>query len=253
MRKDYDRIRGLINPNDATNSHVPHDNYQKSKPLRDNYNTIYKKDYLASAPAKQQSYKPEEKQISTAPFMASTTYKDMTQSAKKPGYSPLKPQRREAKPTSAFDEKTIYQKDYKGREPHPLYRDQAGGVNKEIFGGTTNHKGTGPMNNQTIYRDDYVGHKMDDPSKTKYSTDPFMETSLPKPKHMMDKTVYMNDYIPKQVKVRKCPLNEMPAVPDDLRRNGGHIYFDADWEDWYKKEEGRSGTHKNGSNSKYHY
>lgn len=60
MRHDYDKVRGWINPNAAPNAYKPHEEYKKSRPLRDNYNTTYKKDYIASAPPKQQSYKPEE-------------------------------------------------------------------------------------------------------------------------------------------------------------------------------------------------
>ncbi len=61
MRNDYDRVRGWINPNEPPNFNTPHDTVTKSKPLRDNYDTIYRKDYLLkSAPAKQGSYKPEQ-------------------------------------------------------------------------------------------------------------------------------------------------------------------------------------------------
>lgn len=234
MRTDYDKVRGWINPNAKANAYVPRSNYKKSKPLRDNYNTIYKKDYLASAPAKSRSYKPEQKHVSTAPFFANTTYKDMTRSSKKPGFSPLKARKREAKPTSNFDERTVYQKDYKGNELNPVYRDQMGSTNKEIFGGSTNHRGMGPMNDKTIYTDDYIGHDPD-PNNV-YVVDPFMETSLPKPKHMMDRTVYMNDYVPKKSRNKKCPIYDMPHIPDDVRRDGGHIYFDADYEEWHNRK-----------------
>lgn len=108
MRNDYDRIRGWINPNDAPNSFVPNDNFKKSKPLGDNYETIYKKDYLASAPAKQQNYRPEDRHLSTAPFIAESTYKDMTRSSNKPGYSPIKPHKQKPNPRSGFEDQTIY-------------------------------------------------------------------------------------------------------------------------------------------------
>jgi hypothetical protein len=108
MRNDYDRVRGWINPNARPNEYVPESNYKKSQPLRDNYDTIYGKDYINSAPAKQKSYKPEQHHITTAPFFGNTTYKDMTRSAKKANYSPLKKKKRSAKPTSNFDERTIY-------------------------------------------------------------------------------------------------------------------------------------------------
>jgi hypothetical protein len=201
MRQDYDRIRGWINPNEPANHNAPQDTVSKSKPLRDNYDTIYQKDYLQkSAPAKQQSYKPEQQVYSTAPFFANTTYKDMTMSTQKPGYSPIKPAREQAKPISKFDEKTIYQKDYKGKELKPVYKDEMGATNKEIFGGTTNMLGAGPMNDKTVYRDDYTGHKPE--SNNFYKVDPFMQTSLPKPKYFEDKTTYMKDYVPKQNKTR---------------------------------------------------
>jgi hypothetical protein len=41
MRKDYDKVKGWINPNGSPNAFKPKDSYKKSKPLRDNYNTIY--------------------------------------------------------------------------------------------------------------------------------------------------------------------------------------------------------------------
>lgn len=228
MRTDYDRIRGWINPNDASNSLVPRDNYNKSKPLGDNYDTIYKKDYLASAPAKQQNYKPEDRHLSTAPFIAESTYKDMTRSSNKPGYSPIKPQRSKPNPTSGFEDQTIYQRDYIGKSPARVMRDDIGNTNKLIFGGTSNQKSVGPLQDKTVYRDDYVGHEAD--PNTVYVVNPFMETTLPKPKHRVDKTIYMGDYVPKKVSNKKCPIYDMPEVPQELRNEGGHIYFDADWE-----------------------
>jgi hypothetical protein len=38
----------------------------------------------------------------------------------------------------------------------------------------------------------------------------------------------------------------MPEIPDDVRNEGGHIYFDADYEQWqnekFKKTHGSSGS-----------
>jgi hypothetical protein len=174
----------------------------------------------------------------------------MTRSSKKPGYSPLKKRKRKAQPRSEFKDNTIYGRDYTGKELNPVYRDHMGETNKEIFGGTTNHRGIGPMNDKTVYRDDYKGHKAD-PNNV-YVVDPFMETSLPKPKHMLDRTCYMDDYVPKKSRNKKCPIYEMPEVPNDLRKEGGHIYFDADWEEWHNEKYSRHGHgYKTGERSRH--
>ena len=95
------------------------------------------------------------------------------------------------------------------------------------------------MQDKTVYRDDYVGHEAD-PNNV-YVVNPFMETTLPKPKHRVDKTIYMGDYVPKKIANKKCPIYDMPEIPQDLRNHGGHIYFDADYEDWHHKSRA-SGT-----------
>ena len=109
------------------------------------------------------------------------------------------------------------------------------------------------MNDQTIYRDDYRGHKPD-PNNV-YVIDPFMQTSLPKPKYMEGKTIYMKDYVPKETKSRKCPIYDMPEIPDQVRNEGGHIYFDADYEQWHNNKQQQQGhhrrTHTHGSGCKY--
>lgn len=119
-------------------------------------------------------------------------------------------------------------------------RDDIGNTNKLIFGGTSNQKSVGPLQDKTVYRDDYVGHEAD--PNTVYVVNPFMETTLPKPKHRIDKTIYMGDYVPKKVSSKKCPIYDMPPVPQELRNEGGHIYFDADWEQWHNQNKDKERT-----------
>lgn len=239
MRADFDKINGWDNPNYQPNEFKPDQEYRKSRPLKDNYRTIYKKDYRDKTPnPKSKSFKPEYEHLKAAPFVGDTTYKDLTSSAKKnSGYSPMKRKQRKAQPRSEFKDRTIYNVDYDGKRPKDVYRDDQGIANKEIFGGTTKHLGVGPMKDKTIYRRDYTPKRLE--KSDNIGINPFEQTDLPRPQYREKKTNYMREYTPKIAKIDGCDIDRMTRIPQECRNNGDHIHYDAHDDAWYNKHSNR--------------
>lgn len=236
MKDDYDKVKGWDNPNYKPNEFRPKRSYKKSKPHQDAYNTIYGRDYEDKNPIpKNRSFKPENIREESGPFVGDTTYKGLTSSAKKnSGYSPVKRRRRKPKPRSDFKDNTTYQVDYKGKTPDRRYRDNDGPTNKEIFGGSSNYLGSGPMKDKTIYREDYTPKKYRKAERV--GVNPFEQTGLPKPQYREKKTNYMREYTPKKLKREICDIDIMQRIPHECRKRGDHIYYDDNEAKWYNKD-----------------
>lgn len=233
MKRDYKKVSTHKNLNDDPSLYKPLHSVIKTASRPDNYRTEYNVNYLESPVKKTRPYLPEEVRSETKGILNNTEYQHLTKSAKKPYYSPLKQKKNKLPSRSEFKGKSIYQKDYLGSSQKKDYRVDPR-TTTNAFETTMFDPKNGKIEKDTIYRKDYVRKPLD--RNRKADVDAFRGTALPKVPYHASETVYTKDYVPFEIEKRRCPIDEMPRVDREVREKGGHVYFDADYDEWHGSE-----------------
>ena len=234
---DYNRDRHMYKPISR-----PFRSGQKGSDNYQDLNTEYKNNFRG------------EKAILSKPFIIDhdshisyplidkgSEYDRMTKSVQKGAYIPLSSiETRKSHNvdigSGKFKGKSLYQDDFKGDQ---LTREQRSTKRPgcSAFEKTQNLHLNKKFEDKSVYGRDYTPQRARRPIN--YGMNAYRESrKLPKGEYFEETTTYDDDFKGKQNKEERCIVDQMPHISREVRQRGGHIYFDADYDEWHNSEHG---------------